>query len=83
MPATSEQPRAARIGQKHVERESFMHALAAATVHVKVHSVVTAGCWAFGGWVCQQPITTRPYCPSLGPPFEPDQKYLLAATSSH
>ncbi|GFH29473.1 hypothetical protein HaLaN_28133 [Haematococcus lacustris] len=25
----------------------------------------------------------QPPCPSLGPPFEPDQKYLLGATSSH
>ncbi|GFH10138.1 uncharacterized protein HaLaN_05399, partial [Haematococcus lacustris] len=25
----------------------------------------------------------QPPCPSLGPPFEPDQKYLLAASSSH
>ncbi|GFH22009.1 hypothetical protein HaLaN_19407 [Haematococcus lacustris] len=24
-----------------------------------------------------------PPCPSLGPPFEPDQKYLLATTISH
>ncbi|KAJ9506590.1 hypothetical protein QJQ45_004062 [Haematococcus lacustris] len=26
---------------------------------------------------------SQPPCPSLGPPFEPDQKYPLAATSSH
>ncbi|GFH13518.1 hypothetical protein HaLaN_09418 [Haematococcus lacustris] len=28
-------------------------------------------------------LAMQPPCPSLGPPFEPDQKYLLAATSSH